>query len=192
MKYALLASLVIFTLSGCSTRQEGAYFKGSTEQRLVTHSIHHMLGSLKHEKLDLIRQQTVFLQSHFVIDNQTLKYANERLKLELIERYDVKFVDREDQAKYKLDMFFTSLGTDRDSAGLSIPVVNLSDPEQSTVINLLAIDMYHGIAEGKYYLTEMSTQEVVQKGTLKSRVRTDKFATPFFSVPVSNIDNDEF
>lgn len=190
MKQAILVILAVVALSGCSTRQEGSNFKGSTEQRLVTHSIHHMLENLKHENLELIKHQPVFIQSYFVIDNQVLNYANNRLKMELVKRFDVKIVAQEDQAKYKLDMFFTSLGTDRDSLGLSVPIVNLSNPEQSTVINILAVDMYHGIAEGNYYLTDLRDGKMVKKGTIKARVRTDKFATPIFSVPVSNIDDD--
>ena len=178
----------VFFITACSTRQEGANFKGSTEQRLVTYSIDHMMQNLTPEDMGIIVGQKLLLKSHFVIDNQVVKYAHQRLQAELADRFQVNFVETPEQADYRLDMFYTSLGTDRDSAGLSVPIVNLSDPEQSAIVNILAIDMYHGIAEGNFYLTELATGKVVKKGKIHSRVKSDKFSTPFFSFPISHID----
>ena len=184
-------SLLLITsilLSACSARQEGPNFRGSTEQRLVTQSIHGMVKTLKADQLTAIHHKRVHLVSHFVIDNQVVKYAHERLKLELLERFHTQVVADTESADYKLDMFYTSLGTDRDSTGLSVPIVNLSDPEQSTIVPILAIDMYHGISSGDFYLTDLKTGTVVKKGKIHYRSRSDKFSTPFFSFPVSTID----
>lgn len=183
----LIMSLLI-GLTGCSARQEGTRFTGSTEQRLVTYSINEIADQFQQENLDFLENKSVLFKSHFVINNQVLKFAQQRLEMELQEKYNVGFVTDPHQADFKIDMFFTSLGTDRDSAGFSIPIVNLSDPEQSTIVNLLAIDMYHGVSEGNYYITDLSSDAIIKKGKLSSRVRTDSFATPFFSFPVSGID----
>lgn len=189
MKTFLIFLLSITILSGCSTRQEGPNFRGSTEQRLVTYSINEMLTLINNSDLELLENKMVFLKSHFVVDNQVLHYAHQRLKMELAQRLQAQLVNNANEADYQLDMFFTSLGTDRDSSGLSIPIVNLSDPEQSTLIPLLAVDMYHGIAEGYFYITNLKSSEIVKKGKIHSRVRSDKFSTPFFSFPISNIDD---
>lgn len=184
--FILLALLFAGLLTGCSTRQEGKAFHGSTEQRLVTHSINHLMASLSEEHLSVIQGSKLHLATHFVVDGQVLKYATERLRLELVERFRVELTGRE-QADYVLDMFFTSLGTDRDSLGLALPIVNFSDPDQSTVLNLLAIDMYHGISEGYFYLTRVSDGHTVKKNLVGSRVRSDNIATPILSIPISDM-----
>lgn len=181
--------ITVFLLSACSTRQEGANFKGSTEQRLVTYSIDRMVGQLTPKEIQVIQNKKVFVKSHFVLDNHIVNYADQRLKMQLVDKFSAQLVETRHQAHYQLDMFYTSLGTDRDSTGFSVPIVNLSDPEQSTIVNLLAVDMYHGIAEGNFYLTDLETGKIVRKGKIKSRVKTDSFSTPLFSIPVSNIDD---
>lgn len=187
MKHVVLAAVVLTLLTACSARQEGKSFQGSTEQRLVTHSIDRLMGLLPEEDLKLLEGQKVHLGTHFVVDSQVVKYASARLALELQERFQVRLVEKP-EADYVLDMFFTSLGTDREARGISIPIVNLSDPEQSTSINILAVDMYHGLAEGYFYLTDVAQGSVVKRGKIKSRVRTDNFATPIFSLPVNHLD----
>ncbi|MBN2647639.1 MAG: hypothetical protein JXR44_07635 [Thiotrichales bacterium] len=181
----LLSSLL---LSACSTRQEGANFRGSTEQRLVTYSINGMAKQLDAQMLAPLAGQRVRLYTHFVIDNEVVRYAHQRLRFELSEKFALNVVGAGEPADYRMDLFFTSLGTDRDATGLSVPIVNLSDPEQSAVVNILAVDMYHGVAEGYFYLTNLQSGEVSKQGKLHSRVRSDRFSTPFFSFPVSSID----
>ncbi|WP_197905437.1 hypothetical protein [Thiosulfatimonas sediminis] len=148
-----------------------------------------MMQTITPQDMSVLSDQKVFIKSHFVIDNQIVKYAHQRLQIELAERFQVRLMNSADQADYRLDMFYTSLGTDRDSTGISVPIVNLSDPEQSAIVNILAVDMYHGIAEGNFYLTDLRNGKVLQKGKIHSRVRSDKFSTPFFSFPISNIDD---
>jgi len=71
---------------------------------------------------------------------------------------------------------------------LSIPFINATDTSQSTRIDLLAIDMFHGISEMMYYVKHRSSNQVVKKGKIKARVRTDDVSTPVISFPVSDID----
>lgn len=190
MKSTITVAIVIASLlaSGCSTRQEGSNFRGSTEQRLVTYSINQLSQSVAKLEIAEITGKKLFIRSHFVIKNEVVEYAQQRLEVELAEKFDVKIRANGEDADYRLDVFYTSLGTDRDALGLSVPVVNLSDPEQSAVINILAVDMYHGLAEANLFLTNLKTGEVVPKSLVKSRIRSDKFSTPFFSIPLSNID----
>ncbi|MER2492927.1 hypothetical protein [Catenovulum sediminis] len=188
--------LVTLTLSACSTRQAGEKFSGSTEQRLVTYSINEIAKGFAKEPLQLLIEQPIFIESHFVVKNEVVNYAEARIKSQLAESFKVKFVDGNQAntlidyqpANYKLDLFFTSLGTDRDQAGFSFPIINLSEPERSTSISVLAVDMYHGISECHYVLVDLKTQEIMLRGKVSSRVRTDKFTTPIFSFPLSDLD----
>ncbi|MFT6308925.1 MAG: hypothetical protein ACJA0Z_004102, partial [Halioglobus sp.] len=47
---------------------------------------------------------------------------------------------------FEVDVFFNSVGTDSDDFGLSVPTFGLVPTSDS--INILALDMYHGITEG--------------------------------------------
>lgn len=192
MNYLKLISLISLTLfvSACSTRQAGERFTGATEQRLVTYSIRDMAKEMAKEPISVIRDKAIVFESHFVIHNQVQLYAEERIKTELIEKYNVRFVDADDpNASYKLKFFFTSLGTDRDQAGFSLPIINLAEPERSTSISLLAVDMYHGIAECNYFLEDLTENRLLKTGKINARVKTDKFTTPIFGFPISDIDD---
>ncbi len=188
---------ILLTLSACSTRQAGERFTGSTEQRLVTYSIQQMAKNVAGESLSELQDQTVVFESHFVIHNQVQHYAEERVKTELTDKFNVKFISSSEftetepskQPQYRLKLFFTSLGTDRDQAGFSVPIINLAEPERSTSISVLAIDMYHGIAECNYYLQDIKSNKVIRSGTVNARVKTDKFTTPIFGFPISDIDD---
>ena len=190
-----LTTLLCLLVSACSTRQAGERYSGSTEQRLVTYSIQDMAEQIKSEPLDELANQKVTVESYFLLKNHVTEYAEAKIATALTEEFGAEFVSTDkidssvNPAKYKLKLFFTSLGTDRDSAGLSIPLVDYSDPERSTSINILAVDMYHGISECEYYLMEIASGKIVQEGRLKARVRTDNFTTPFFSFPISDIDD---
>ena len=191
IKIIFVLSLLI-SVTACSTREAGKQFAGSTEQRLVTYSINQIAEDFAKEPLEEITNQTIRLQSHFVIQNQVVDYANARIQNQLTETFGTKFVANdqlfETPTKYTLKLFYTSLGTDRDSAGFSLPIIDLAEPERSTSISILAVDMYHGISECNYVLIDTETNQVLKKGAVKARVRTDKFTTPIFSFPLSDID----
>ena len=175
-------------LSACTTRQIAPELSGATAQRLVTHSIEKLIASLPKEDFASIGQKPVYIQSHFIKKNDVLKYADQMLRLDLQQRFNLQMTDNLKDAVIELHFFFTSLATDNDTYGLTIPIVNFSDTAQSTQIDILAVDMYHGISEMMYYVKDNEANKIVKKRKLIARVRNDKFSTPIIDFPISNID----
>lgn len=185
-KWLLLSTLVMLT--ACSTRQVGGDLSGSTEQRLVTYSIEELINQIPDEDFSHLKGKKIFINSHFIKKNQVLNYAHEMLKLELTRRYQIEIVNSTEKANAELHFFFNSLATDSDTYGLSIPLVNLSDTSQSSQIDILAVDMYHGVAEFMYFIKDNHQGQVIKKRKLLARIKTDKFSTPILNFPISNID----
>jgi hypothetical protein len=184
IRVSAIGSLVL--LSACSTRQVYDKYSGSTAQRLVTYSIHKLAREMKDEDFEEFRGKKVHLNSHFIVETQDLRYAHEYFEMEFRKRFDIKMVDEKD-ADFVFDLFFYSLGTDQDTYGLTLPIVNLSDTSQTVRIDILAMDMYHGISEAKLYITDASSQAIVERDRWLARVRTDKVSTPIFAFPVSSL-----
>ncbi|MBF0471300.1 MAG: hypothetical protein HQL48_07975 [Gammaproteobacteria bacterium] len=180
----LLSALMV---GGCSTRQVVEKYDGSTAQRLITYSIEALIESLPDDEFNPYRGRKIYLQTHFIREDELLNYATSMLTLDLERRFGMEMVSKAEQAEYTFDFFFESLGTDSDTYGLSIPIINLSDTSQSSMIDILAVKMYHGIAECRYYITDHQGGEVARGGRRLARVRTDKFATPLFNFPISNL-----
>lgn len=184
----ILILISIIALGGCSTRQVHDKYSGSTAQRLVTYSIQKLAKNLTAKDFEPLRGKNVHLNSHFIVKNQNLVYAHDYFSVELRRRFGIQMVKEQD-AEYILDMFFSSLGTDQDTYGLSIPLINLSDTSQAVQIDILAMDMYHGIAEAKMFITDVESKTIVSRKKILSRVRTDKVSTPIFSFPVSSLED---
>lgn len=182
----ILASPIL--LSACSTRQVHEQYSGSTAQRLITYSIQKLAKNLKAKDFEPMRGKNVHLKSHFIVENQDLIYAHDYLSIEFRRRFGINIVEEQD-AQYIVDLFFSSLGTDQDTYGLSIPLINLSDTSQAVQIDILAMDMYHGIAEAKIFITDVNTKAIVSRKKILARVRTDKVSTPIFSFPVSSLED---
>jgi len=185
---SLSACILFLMMSGCSTRQVAEQFNGSTEQRLVTHSVDQLMRSLPQEPLNLLTQKKVFLQSHFIKEGVLLDYATSRLKAEISQRYHSSWVASPKISDYVIDVFFTSLGTDQDSFGLSIPLPVQGEGTEPAKIPILSFDMFHGISEMYLYLTETATNNIVLLPTQKKELRTDKISTPIITIPVSSVD----
>lgn len=183
-----LSLVLTIILSGCTTRQVSHKLGSSTEQRLITYSIEQMIAELPEQDFSAFSQDKVFVKSHFVVDGPVVNYADQMLRLDLLRRFNLTIVEDISVADVELHVFFTSLATDSDVFGLSIPFINATDTSQSTRIDLLAIDMFHGISEMMYYVKHRSSNQVVKKGKIKARVRTDDVSTPVISFPVSDID----
>lgn len=81
------------------------------------------------------------------------------------------------------------LGTDQDTFGFAIPIVDIFDVSQQVTVDLMAVDMYHGITEGKIYVTEVGTGTVEAPDQVLARVRTDIVSTPVFDFPVNTLEN---
>lgn len=181
---ALIAALVI---SACSTRGPIDNYDGSTAQRLVTYSIDSLMKQLPEGDFSQLSGKVIYLRTHFIASGEVLDYATQRLRFELQNRFSITFADNKASADTLLDVFFTSLGTDKDTFGLSIPVFWVT-AEEATRLDLLAVKMFHGVSELYYYTTDLSSGEVSQSSRLLSRSRADTFATPIISFPVDDLD----
>lgn len=184
---SLTVVLIVLLLTACSTREVVKKRAGSTEQRLITYSIEKMINALPEEDFNPYRGKRVELNTHFIIQDELLGYADRMLRLSLQHRFGIDIISSGETSDAIIDIFFDSIGTDADSFGLSIPLVNLSDTSQSTRIDLLALDMYHGVTECHYYIRDLQRDTLIKSDKILARIRTDKVATPIFNFPVSNL-----
>lgn len=173
-------------LSACATREASEQFRGSTSQRLLTYSINNLMTQIPEAHFVPFEGHPVYVRSHFIEASQTLNYTAQRLYLELTSRFNLKLVDAPEKARYELDFFFTSLGTDNDVFGLTIPVFWVGGDQPS--LDILAVRMYHGVSEMYYYAKDKETGVVTPYARILNRTRTDRFSTPFFSFPVDDLD----
>ncbi|MCP5205846.1 MAG: hypothetical protein H7A01_01455 [Hahellaceae bacterium] len=189
-----LSFLILLTclLSACSTRGKVDIYDGSTAQRLVTYSINNLMTQLQEEDLSPFAAKPVYLRSHFINPSPVVDYANARLKLELESRFAMKLVDNIDDAGYILDFFFTSLGTDKDTFGLTVPIFWVSTDGQQQNLDILAVNMYHGVSELYYYSKDMESGKIIQHSRVLNRARADVFSTPIISFPVDDLEEGSF
>ena len=109
-KIRIFAVLLISTLLGaCSTRENTENYSGSTSQRLLTYSINDLMNQIPGDDFQTLSGKSVYVESHFIERSQVLKYATQRLRLELAGRLNLILVDSPEKADYQLDFFFTSL-----------------------------------------------------------------------------------
>lgn len=188
MPFKRILSILILgaLLSACSTREASNQFRGSTSQRLLTYSVNDLMAQLPKEDFAPFAGQPVYVRSHFVEISQTLNYATQRLYMELTSRLNLNLVDSPEKARYELDFFFTSLGTDSDVFGLTVPIFWV-DSEQPS-LDILAVRMYHGVSEMYYFSKDKETGVVTPYSRILNRARTDRFTIPFFSFPVDDLD----
>jgi hypothetical protein len=182
-------SLSISLLTACSSRHISDQYFGSTEQRLVTHSINTLIQDLPVDLLADITHQTVYLESWFLTDNAVSKYAHERFSMELSQRFNATVTPHKEQANFEVKVFFTSIGTNRDNTGFTIPLLYLprENIQTQAEIPLVAIDMYHGISEMYFYLTDLKNGKIRKSPRYKATTKTDRIATPFFSFPINHL-----
>ncbi|MBN2283320.1 MAG: hypothetical protein JXO48_05475 [Deltaproteobacteria bacterium] len=183
----IIVFFLVLCLFGCSTRQVVDTFSGSTEQRLLTHSIDKLMRSLPEKDFSSLTGESIFLETVFVLDSSVCAYATARLKKELEERYRCVIVDTPGEADRELFVFFTSLGTGNDKAGLSTPPLMVPGMGGTMAIDILALDMYHGVAELYYYLRDPATGTTTRGERVKAVIRTDSLATPVLTIPISTL-----
>ncbi len=182
-----LIFLTAFTIS-CSTRGVHDDYFGATEQRLLTHSIDSLISILPEKDFMPFKGQNVYVECHFLEENHPLKYAVKRIKMELIHKYSCKVVDTPGTADVIYDFFFTALGTDRDSLGFSTPEFVIPGMAGTVSIDLISLDMYHGVSELYYYITDTKTDKITKRDRIRSIIRTDKLALPIISIPINTLD----
>ncbi|MBE9486294.1 MAG: hypothetical protein IMY82_03900 [Chloroflexi bacterium] len=180
--------LFFLLIAGCSTRQVIPELDGSTAQRLVTHSIDHLMQQIPEEDFALYGQKKIYVQPHFIKEAPLYSYATERFKMELSHRFACLVTPVREDAEFVIDLFFTSLGTEHDIFGFSIPFLVIPGYSAASDINLLAIEMFHGISEMYYYLSDSGGHVLLRREKTKASVRTDKLALPIITIPINTMD----
>lgn len=183
-----LIATVCFTMSACSTRESADQYRGSTSQRLLSYSINELVSDLPDNSFTEFASQPIFVRTHFISKSQALVYAEQRLKMELASRFKLNLVDSAADADIEFDFFFTSLGTDQDVYGLSVPVFWVSTDGEMPSLDILAVRMYHGVSEMYYFTKNKATGETTAHNGSIARSRSDKFSTPFFSFPIDSLN----
>ncbi len=186
MRVAL--ALVLFLLAGCAARQVQDSLAGSTAQKLVTYSIDDLVAALPKEHFGAWSGRKMFLESNFLADSDVRAYADSRLKLELSRRFDIDVVADAESADAVLNLFYTSLGTDRDTRGFFLPLGYVPGMDADTRINLLTLEQFQGVAELYYFVGETGTEK--RGRVMQARTRSDALGLPVITVPLNTIDRD--
>lgn len=181
-----LVCVSIILLAACTTRQLQDSLAGATAQQLVTHSIDDLARSLPATDFAPHAGKRVQLTSHFLQSPEIQAYADRRLAVELARRFDMTVVDDPEQADVQLEVFYTALGTDRNTHGLVIPLGFMPGVDQTTQIDLISLEQFHGVAEMYYFLGETTPDK--RGDVLQARTRTDAIGLPVITIPVSTID----
>ncbi|ASJ73085.1 hypothetical protein [Granulosicoccus antarcticus] len=181
---AILSSCV---LASCSTRQVSRTLEGSTAQRLVTYSLDQFIGELAEQpEISVMKGKTVHLGVYFVKDHPLMDYATRLITARLNLVHGIKVAAPADTSEFELDVFFNSMGTDSDDFGLSVPTFGLVPTSDS--INILALDMYHGITEG-YAIVKSTDDGVIQQTErVLARIRRDNVSTPIIDFPLNQLE----
>ncbi len=133
----LLIVIGVYLTTACSTRDVQSELNGSTAQRLISHSIDDLISKISDENLVNLKGQKLFINSYFMDSNQFKDYADHRLALELNSRFGAIIVDSQSESEQVMTVFYTSLATDFDSFGISIPFGYIPGVDESTKLNIL-------------------------------------------------------
>ena len=104
-----------------------------------------------------------------------------------MDKYKCRLVDDPADAEMEAYVFFTSLGTDIDKFGLSTPELAIPGVGVSS-IDLLALEMFHGISELYYYIEDDKGQIIAKSDMIKTTVRNDSLALPLITIPLNTVD----
>ena len=190
-----LAFVFLIVLAGCSTRGLNDRYASVTEQRLVTQSLDQLIRQLPQTDFEPLRQQPVYLQAYFIEPQlvesgkqaSLLDFAQQRLKLELREKYSSRLVADPEAANFELHFFFNAIGTDQDGLGISSPQLFLPGVGISQ-IDFITLEMFHGVCEGYYYIVDRQLDQTSRSELQKARVRTDRLNLPFIAIPLNTLD----
>ncbi len=190
MKNYISGVLLIMMLitSSCATRGIHDKYMGATEQRLITQSIDKLIKKLPEKDFSLLKGHRIYFECYFLEDTESLKYAKKRIELELIEKYNGTIVADTESADMVLHVFFNAIGTDRDKAGLKTPDFFIPGAGGAVSIDIITLDMYHGISELYYYIIDRNNMVITRGDKVLSIVRTDKLAFPIISIPINTLD----
>ena len=173
-------------LSACSTRDVQSELNGSTSQRLISHSIDDLIIKLDDPFLEALKGQKVFINSYFIEASAFKNYADKRLAVELKSRFGADIVDTQEASDQVMTIFYTSLATDFDSFGITIPFGYIPGVDESTKLNIITLEKFHGISEMYYYVGPTGTEN--RSKVIHAKVKTDALGLPFITIPLSSVD----
>ena len=181
-------ALVLLLLSACAARQVQDSLAVSTAQKLVTYSIDDLAAALPEAHFETWAGKTMLLNSSFPAGDAVRAYADTRLSLELERRFDIEVVGDADTADAVLNVFYTSLGTDRDTRGFFLPLGFVPGMEADMRINLLTLEQFQGVAELYYFVGETGTE--TRGRVIQARTRSDALGLPVITIPINTISRD--
>ncbi len=186
----LLSAVVlsVLLLNACSARGLHNKYSSATEQRLVTQSIDKLVRSLPEKDFMPLKEKSVFVKCHFIEATQPLEYIKSRIELELMEKYGCIISTDPDDAFRQLHVFINAMGSDRDDFGLKTPEFVIPGVSGTLTINIITLDMYHGVSELYYYIFDPDTMTAARGERIKAVVRTDKLSLPIISIPINTLD----
>lgn len=174
-------------LASCTTRQVVDPLAGSTAQRLVTYSLDQFIEELLSQpEIAAMAGETVQLHVHFLREHPLVQYSERLINAQLQLTHGIRVARADESTPLELDVFFTSMGTDNDDFGLSVPSLGLV-PGSDTV-SILALDMYHGITEGYAVVRSAADGSISKTETLLARIRRDNVSTPIIDFPINQLD----
>jgi hypothetical protein len=181
-----VAAAAVVLIAGCAARQAQDSLVGSTAQRLVSFGIDDMAAQLPDHHFAGYAGQKMRLNSHFVADQTLQTYADRRLQIELKQRFDIDAVPPGDEADFTLNVFYTSLGTNRDTQGFFLPLGYIPGLDEGAQIDILTLEQFHGVAEMYYYVGPTGTEQ--RGAVIQARKRTDAIGLPIITIPINDIE----
>jgi len=135
-----------------------------------------------------LRSAKVFVEPFFISDPQLLKFAVKRFEMELSYRFGAELVDEPEGSDIIISVFFNSIGTDTDDFGIKTPDFIIPGVGGGLGIDIITVDMYHGISEMYYYISDRNENTVRRGENLKAVIRTDKLSLPVISIPINTLE----
>ena len=185
---AVVAALFVVALAGCAARQAGDTLEGATAQRLVSFGIDDLSAELPDEDFRPWADRALYIESHALAGDAVRHYADARIALALESRYGIERAGTREAADGVLRVFYTSLGTSRDTQGVFLPLGYVPGLDSDSRINILTLEQFHGLAEMYYFVGETGTE--VRGEIIGARTRTDAIGLPIATIPLSDIERE--
>jgi hypothetical protein len=128
------------------------------------------------------------LNSYFVADDALQFYADRRLEIALARRFDIDVVPPGDDADVTLNVFYTSLGTNRDTKGFYLPLGYVPGLDEGAQIDLITLEQFHGVTELYYFVGPTGTER--RGAVIQARTRTDAIGLPIITIPINDVRRD--
>lgn len=187
VRIALLVC-VLPLLVGCAARQAQDSLAGATAQRLVSYSIEDVISNLPASDFEPLAGQRVRLESHFAVESAIQEYADQRLAVALAHRFGIEVVDADEESDAIVNVFYTALGTNRDTKGFYLPVGFVPGFDDGAKIDILTIEQFHGLAELYYFVGPNGTEK--RGRVVQSRTRADAIGLPIITIPLTDMKRD--